>query len=192
MSFNFNDYIYLKIPEGQVKKITRKSDGLILWIKGCINRVLKSTDTDGSIFNGTGYKENVRLSSSGGISSSAQNGSVTTGFIPWYGDTTVLRMKGVEWLTAGPNHGGHFYIMFYDANKKSRGSADYIESPGNGLSHILTATRDANGVETFIFNKDYGTTNALLQWVRSASFVRITAYGKGADMVVSINEEILR
>ena len=35
------------------------------------NQVPISTDTDGSIFNGVGYKDNVRLSSSGGISSSA-------------------------------------------------------------------------------------------------------------------------
>lgn len=190
MSFNFANYVRLSIPEGSVKKITRKSDGLVLWAKKCVNMVLRSTDTDGSIYNGVGYKENVRLSSSGGISSSAQNGSVTTGFIPWYGDTTVLCMKGVEWLDANPNYGGHHYIMFYDANKKSRGGNDYIESPANGLSHILTITRDANGVETLVFNKDYGTSNTLLEWIRTASYVRITAHGKGADMIVSINEEI--
>lgn len=154
------------------------------------NQVPISTDTDGSIFNGVGYIENRRLSSSGGLSSSAQNGSVTTGFIPWYGDTTVLRLKGVEWLNAQPNYGGHFYIMFYDANKKSRGSNDYVSSPTPGTSHILTITRDENGVETFVFNKDYGTTNSFLQWVRSASYIRITARGKGADMIVTINEEI--
>ena len=136
----------------------------------------------------------MRLSSSGGISSSAQTGSVTTGFIPWHGDTTVLRMKGVEWLNAGATHGGHYYIVFYDANKKSNSENAYsglITSTQDNFSHILTATRDANGVETLVFNKDYGTSNDLLQWVRSAKFIRITAYGKGADMIVTINEEII-
>ena len=165
--------------------------GVVAWRKSAKNWVPLSTDTDGSIFNGVGYKENVRLSSSGGISGSAQNGSVTTGFIPWGGDTTILRLKGVEWLNAGPNYGGHYYLVFYDQNKKSRGGDnDYIESPAGGLGHILTITRDDNGVETFVFNKDYGTTNTLLQWVRSAKYIRITARGKGADMVVTINEEI--
>ena len=84
------------------------------------NQVPISEDTAaGSVFNGVGYIENRRLSSSGSLSSSAQNGSVTTGFIPWYGDTTVIRMKGVEWLNATANYNGHFYIMFYNANKKS-------------------------------------------------------------------------
>ena len=155
------------------------------------NQVPISTDTDGSIYNKVGYKDNTRLSSSGGVSGSAQTGSVTTGFIPWYGDTTYLRIKGAEWLNAKANYGGHFYLIFYDANKKVQGSDIYIAS-GNtsSASHILTVTRDDNGVETFKFSETYGTSNAFLQWVRSASYIRITAYGKGADMIVTINEEI--
>lgn len=182
----------LTIPEGEVKEIY--SGDVLLWKAiSFTNQVPISTDTDGSIFNGTGYIENRRLSSSGSLSGSAQNGSVTTGFIPWYGDTTILRIKGVEWLNATPNYGGHYYIMFYDANKKSQGANDYMSSQVvnyGDLNHILTVTRDANGVETFVFNKDYGTSNSLLQWIRSASYIRITAYGKGADMIVTINEEI--
>lgn len=188
MSFNFANYVRLSIPEGSVKKITRKSDGLVLWIKKCVNVMLRSIDTDGSIFNGVGYKENVRLSSSGGISSSAQNGSVTTGFIPWYGDTTYLRMKDVEWKNATTNYGGHYYINCYDANKKFLDYFSASEAPS--LTHIATVTRDANGIETVKFSETYGTTNDKLQFFRSAKFIRITAYGKGADMIVSINEEI--
>ena len=168
-------------------------NGVVAWAKKTFtNLVPLSTDTDGSIFNGVGYKENVRLSSSGGISGSAQAGSVTTGFIPWGGDGDVIRIKGVEWLNAYADYNGHYYVIFYDANKKNRsGDNDFIASGDIArISHILTVTRDTNGVETFIFNKDYGTSNVLLQWVRSAKYIRITAYGKGADMIVTINEEI--
>ena len=181
-----------KLTIGGVELVKLFINGVQVWAaKTFTNQVPISTDTDGSIFNGVGYKENVRLSSSGGISSSAQNGSVTTGFMPWYGDTTILRIKGVDWLNASSIHGGHFYLMFYDANKKSRGSSDYTSSASvSGASHILTVTRDENGVETFVFNKDYGTSNSFFQWVRSAKFIRITALGKGADMIVTINEEI--
>lgn len=180
----------LTIPEGEVTKIT--AGGVVLWEAPAsfTNQVPISIDTDGSIFNKTGYIENRRLSSSGSLSGSAQNGSVTTGFIPWYGDTTILRIKGVEWWNATTKYGGHYYVMFYNANKKSAGSNDHIMSGHTGISHILTVTRDSDGVETLVFNKDYGTDNTLLQWVRNASFVRITAYGKGADMIVTINQEI--
>lgn len=152
------------------------------------NQVPISTDTDGSIFNGVGFKENVRLSSSGGISGSAQNGSVTTGFIPFYGDTTIIKMKDVEWLNTTANYGGHYYINFYDSNKKF---LTYCASQNvSDAAHVVTVTRDSNGIETVVFNESYGTTNVFLQAVRKAKYIRITARGKGADMIVTINEEI--
>lgn len=162
-------------------------NGVVAWAKKTYtNLVPLSTDTDGSIFNGVGYKENVRLSSSGGISSSAQAGSVTTGFIPWGGDTDILRMKGVEWVH---ENGYHYYVNFYNSSK---GFLDYISAnaqSGGDFDHILTVTRE-NGVTTFVWNTDYGTSNTLLQHVRAAKYIRITAKGNGADMIVTINEEI--
>lgn len=179
-------------PNGEVIKIT--VNGNILWEAiTYTNQVPISTDTDGSIFNGTGYIENRRLSSSGGLSSSAQNGSVTTGFIPFPdGDKTIIRIKGVEWLNAQPTYGGHYYMMFYDENKKViDGTNNRFESPVTNMSHIVTITRDANGIETIEFSQTYGTSNSLLQGIRNkAKYIRITAYGKGANMIVTINEEI--
>ena len=166
-------------------------NGIQVW-KSFTNWVPLSTDTDGSIFNGTGYKENVRLSSSGGISSSAQNGSVTTGFIPFPdGDKTVIRMKGVEFISGGSESGKHYYVVFYDASKNTATNCYLSAQNVNAYSHIITATRDENGVETFSFNHEYGTTNEFLQYIRNkAKYIRITAKGKGADMIVTINEEI--
>ena len=182
----------ITIPEGAVKQITRKSDGVVLWKAITYkNWVPVSTDTDGSIFNGVGYKENVRLSSSGGISGSAQSGSVTTGFIPWYGDTTYLRMKGVEWLNANvPGTSNHYYVNCYDSSKKFLDYFAAAEYRDGRFNHIVTVTRDANGIETIKFSETYGTTNAKLQYFRKAAFIRITAAGKGANMIVTINEEI--
>ena len=183
---DFSKVKKLLIPEGIVKKIV--SAGVTLW-KSFTNQVPISTDTDGSIFNGVGYKENVRLSSSGGISSSAQNGSVTTGFIPFPdGDKTVIRMKGVEWK-AMATQSGHYYINFYDSSKKFLA---YLSAGEHvNYTHVVTVTRDSNGVETVEWNQTYGTTNTLLQCVRkNAKYIRINAKGKGADMIVTINEEI--
>lgn len=164
-------------------------NGVQVWAaKTFTNLVPTSTDTDGSIFNGVGYKENVRLSSSGGISGSAQSGSVTTGFIPWHGDGDVLRMKGVSWKNATADGHGHYYINAYDAKKKFLVYLSAGEAPDR--THVVTVTRDANGVETVKFNQDYGTSNVMLQGFRNASFIRINAYGKGADFIVTINEEI--
>ena len=189
MAFNFGDYIYLSIPEGEVKQITDGS-GQAIWKRGYINQVPISTDTDGSIFNGTGYKDNARLSSSGGVSGSAQNGSVVTGFIPFIGgDSCVIRLKGVRWLNTTQDGLGHYYLNLYDKNKKFLAYLSASEYPH--VTHVVTVTRDANGVESVVWNRNYGTSNSLLQIVRNeAAFVRINAYGKGKDMIVTINEEI--
>ena len=72
--------------------------GVVAWAKKTFtNLVPLSTDTDGSIFNGVGYKDNTRLSSSGGVSGSAQTGSATTGFMPCTA-YDVIRLKGATWL----------------------------------------------------------------------------------------------
>lgn len=184
---NLNNFKKLFINGTELKQLF--INGVQVW-KSFTNQVPISTDTDGSIFNGVGYKENVRLSSSGGISSSAQNGSVTTGFIPWYGDTTVLRLRGVEWLNAFVKYGGHHYFSFYDSNKKLMVYVSSHNYNGGSWSHVMTVTRDNNDVETVVFNTEYGNTNSFLNGVRQASFVRITAHGKGADFIVTINEEI--
>lgn len=156
------------------------------------NQVPISTDTDGSIYNGVGYKENVRLSSSGGISGTAQTGSVTTGFIPFpYGDKTIIRMKGVNWVNVyDVVSTGHYYINFYDSSKKFLAYLSVGEAPN--YTHVVTVTRDTNGVESIKWSETYGTSNSLLQYVRNqAAYIRITAYGKGANMIVTINEEIV-
>lgn len=179
-----------KLTIGGVELVKLFINGVQVWAaKTFTNQVPISTDTDGSIFNKVGYKENVRLSSSGGISGSAQNGSVTTGFIPWYGDTTYLRMKGVNWVNVYDIIAtGHYYINCYDANKKFLSYLSAGEYPQ--YTHVVTVTRDANGIETVKFSETYGTTNAMLQNFRKAKFIRITARGKGADFIVTINEEI--
>lgn len=179
---DLSSYKSISINGTPMKKIL--IGGVVAWKKPVTNLVPLSTDTDGTIYNGVGYKDNVRLSSSGGISSSAQSGSTTTGFIPWGGDSDVLRMSGVEWVVES---GKHYYVNFYDADKSFMAYFSVAES--TGLTHISTVTRE-NGVTTIEWNTEYGTTNSLLQVVRSASYIRITAKGSGADMVVTINEEI--
>ena len=184
--------LYERISIGGVEMKTLAIDGVQIWRQRIFtNQVPISTDTDGSVFNGVGYKENVRLSSSGGISSSAQNGTVTTGFIPFGGDTDVIRIKGVEWKSTTANYGGHYYISFYDSDKKHLTYLAAESYDSGDWDHVISVTRnEATGVETFDFNENYGTTNLFLQDVRQASFFRISARGQGANFIVTVNEEI--
>ena len=153
---------------------------------GFRNLVRISTDIDGTIFNSTGYQEGKRLSSSGALKD--QTGSVVTGFIPAKrGD--VIRMSGATWGTSVSS--GYCYIQYYDVNfnllytinkymndSVSNGVSNVGSNVDKNASSILT---DSNGVTTF----SIVTTNNT-----EYSYVRISATGNGADMIVTVNEEI--
>jgi hypothetical protein len=156
-----------------------------------VNLVPTSTDADGSVYNGTGYKDNARLSSSGGVSGTAQNGSVVTGFIPYaFGD--VIRIKGAVWLGNTASKGGHWYLNFYNSSKSlldngATNEESYTKGTFNG--HLTVAYDAATGVTTFSLD-DTSLETGLTQVLKSASFFRINAYGKGADLIVTVNQEI--
>ena len=83
----------------------------------------------------------------------------------------------------------YYYINFYDSSKKFLAYLSAGEAPN--YTHVVTVARDSDGVESVVWNRSYGTSNTLLQYVRNkAAYVRINAHGKGADMIVTINEEI--
>lgn len=162
-------------------------DDTIVWRDGIFNWVPVSRDTDGSFYNGIGYIEGYRLSSSGSLK--AQANTVATGFIPAkFGDT--IRMKGVIWGSTVSD--GYSYITFYDNNFSllatvnlhqtsndsgvSNISSDSIISKTN--SSILT---DDNGVTTF---------NIVFKKTIPFNYIRISATGAGENMIVTVNEKI--
>jgi hypothetical protein len=174
-----------------IKLVELKINGVLVWVaKTFTNQVPISTDTDGSIYNGTGYKDNARLSSSGGVSGSAQAGSVTTGFIPWT-PYQPIRIKGATW---GRISGQHYYLHFYDANKtnvqdsNSALSGDGYEA-GNFKGHITVTYDSSTGVTTFSFDNPNMTTG-LTSRIKNAKYIRLNAKGTGANLIVTVNEEI--
>lgn len=143
------------------------------------NLVPTSIDTDGSIYNGVGYIEGYRLSSSGGLSSSAQSGTVTTGFMPYEADG-VVRMAGVTWGRSS----GYHYLSFYSANFAVLGSVNIeadVNNYYNGIVSSATTISIENGVTTFqpVFTDG-----------SNVAYFRVCADGNGADMIVTVNEEI--
>jgi lysophospholipase L1-like esterase len=167
---------------------------------GYTNYVPTSTDTDNSIYNGTGYKDGYCLKhGDSGFTIVAASGLTVTGFIP-FKHTDVIRMSGVTWATKNTNA-----IMLYDENKKPLGG--YI---GNGYvtygyaanttegknvqvlqdKESQSVTTDENGVTTF--NLKYNSSDSSSGAARSGKHVkyaRISATGNGANMRVTVNEE---
>ena len=172
------------IPEGEVKKITY--NGAILWQDGYANMIPRSTESGGAtVYNGgLGYKSGYRLSSSGAEKS--QSGSTLTGFIPSKtGD--IIRMKGATW--GSTVSGGYCYIAFYDSDfslvatvNKYQNNTEHISNVSTKVNKTASSiTVGTNGVTTF---------NIVFNTTVNISYIRINATGNGADMIVTINQEI--
>ena len=151
------------------------------------NLVPTSTDTDGSIYNGTGYKDNTRLSSSGGISGSAQNGSVVTGFMLWQ-SKGIIRVKGATFQMSSSEH---YYIHFYSDSKEKIGGVDDDALYGQTGTNVNVSISydEATGVTTIDFSNAKSGTE-LGEAAANAKYFRLNAKGKGADLIVTVNEEI--
>lgn len=134
---------------------------------GYTDQVPVSTDADGSVFNGTGYQNDSYISSStGGVSSQA--GYVVTGFIP-YAEGDVIRFKGAIW-----GEGSYSRIAFYDADKNkilvgTYPSSGEVADEGNGVYRLTPTVAEGGG----------------------KAYVRLSFYGTGENLVVTINEKIV-
>lgn len=135
------------------------------------NQVPISTDSSGGVYNSTGYKDGYRINSSGAEAS--QGGFVVTGFIPFTtGQTIRLAGDGISFGEYG------CMLYFYDATKavSAKGGIDYSKI-GN-TTYGIWAT-ESNTVFTFTPKSDYAT-----------GFIRISAKGSGANLIVTLDEEI--
>lgn len=150
---------------------------------GYTNLVPTSTDTDGSVYNGTGYKDNARLSSSGGVSSTAQTGSVVIGFSPCTIDD-VIRIKGAKWIG---NATGHYNFNLYSSSKTFLDGANTAENGHTPYDRTGSAFvyDDATGITTIDLAQTTWKTGG-----QTPAFFRINVYGKGADLIITVNEEI--
>lgn len=127
-----------------------------------------STDTDGSIYNGKGWKENTYLSSGNAAS---KNGTYTSGFIPCVG-TDNLYFKNV---TIRKGEDGH-RIWFYDSSKASIGGTKTNNTGFNGF------TWDSNEILTTL--RIPGANPA------GIAFIRFCCAYLGDDSIVTVNEPI--
>lgn len=111
-----------------------------------VNQLPLATDTDGTIYNGTGYKPNTRLNSSG--NPTTQSGIYATGFIPVSAGQTVT-FENMTLVADNSVSGWNYqYVSFYDANKTLlAGCSLYARNwVVNGLGQITPYTLDGTNL----------------------------------------------
>lgn len=139
------------------------------------NQIPISTDTDGSVYNGVGYREGYRLSSSGELSSTS--GMYVTGFIPAV-NTDDVYLKNVT-HNRNASDASTQRIAFYDASKTFMFVVGAQSYAAIGKIH----DSDGNLIQFKVENySDYDASNV--------AFFRICASYIGADSVITVNEPI--
>lgn len=174
----------ITIPEGDVKQITRKSDGVVLWKSGYKNWVKYSTESDGkTIYNGgLGYKNGYRVRSGGAEGADAYG--ACTGFIPVKGGD-VIRISGCDFAHAANGNA----INVSDASFTNIGQFTMIPAQYG----IFASSYSAYSHKSVVQEK-----TGVWKWIvppaaSGVAYIRVTGYGNsshGADLIVTINEEI--
>ena len=155
------------------------------------NLVATSIDTDGTLFNGVGYKDGYRSNSSGGLT--ALSGCTVTGLIPFNPSTDTVRVKGVNRSSSIPTS-DYANVAIYDANKKficfaspsghqnvgftwTDNPYGYVDEDGSYVIYTPTLT------DCYIQTLYDEIKNQI-------AYIRICGQGSGSEMIVTINERI--
>ena len=165
-----------------IKLVELYINNILVWKSGIKNWVRYAIDTDGSLYEDTGYIDMYRLSSSGSLS--AQEHTFTTGFIPCKA-TDVIRMARAEWLRSGQENGGYNYLSFYNKSFGLLGSinVEFINGAKTvrGIVTNATSITASNGVTTF---------KPAFSDSSEVAYFRINGYGLAGISIVTVNEEI--
>lgn len=180
----------ITIPEGAVKQITRKSDGVVLWKAGYKNWVRYSTEADGkTIYNGgLGYKNGYRIRSGG--AEGALRCSAHTGFIPVKaGD--VVRIGGLN-FGSDYSHGSAMNVA--DSSRTNIGQF----SMHSGKYGIFTQSAYKSYSKASVVQEKTGVWKWVVPPAASGvAYIRVScnmystsAAADGSKLIVTINEEI--
>ena len=172
------------IPEGAVKAIL--CAGKTLWeAGGYTNQVPLSIDTDGSIYNGSGYKNGYRVRS-GGTEAALNNCSVT-GYIPAQGGDSI-RLSGWDFAAVSVGNA----INVYDDSFACLGQ---FTSQGSGYGIFATGESYAGYGRSSVTVEDDVCTWIMPPEAAGIRYLRLSGYDSlngapGARMIVTVNEEI--
>jgi hypothetical protein len=144
------------------------------------NMIPISTDTDGSIYNGTGWKTGYRINSSGNVT--AQGGYEMTGFIPFKKGDVLRGNEGIIGLISSDGNAsltGYNVIALYDSNKT------FIKTVGLGANYTAPDGVTLEADDSFVFDSSVNTdvTDAV-------AYVRVTTQNITATSIITVNQEI--
>lgn len=149
-------------------------------VSNYVNQIPISTDENGNIYNGCGYKAEYRLESSGG--EDRLTGHFVTGFIPCsYGDSIYLRNVTYQHSIGSSSNQR---LSFYDAQKNHLGQLNANTARNILLDGQAGSAWDDSGIYTRLDVGDSPVDCA------NAAYFRINAIYIGEDSVITVNQPL--
>lgn len=162
----------IRLGHGSDRTVTLPDYGQVV---GYTNQLPISTDENGAIYNGKGWKENTRIGSTGG--ETTQDGIGLTGFIP-AGNNSDIRITSSVAVTSDYSNQS---VALYDATKQFLYRLNWASlNTGNML------TINADGSIEYRLNAAYWTALA----GKTVAYVRLSFPGINGDAIVTIDELI--
>lgn len=145
-----------------------------------INLVPESVDAAGAVYNGTGYKKDYRLSSTGVEKS--QSGCIATGYIPAVGGDVVRMAGALPWYQSNYNTN---YLCAYDSD------FNFVGAVYNSVGDYFYTKNIAADYELGDVCEITLASGMNIAYVR-ASWPGFTAQqvNSAADLIVTVNQEI--
>lgn len=146
------------------------------------NQVRISQDESGAVYNGVGYQDGKRLN--GSAVEDTMAAATVTGFIPFAaGDTIRLAGDGITFAAYGD------VVHFYDSDHNPIKLTNQDVAASTGYSNVGSTQHGSWVTEDTIFTFTPSYTGTYANRA-NAKYIRISAHGKGANMIVTINEPI--
>ncbi len=167
---------FKKVSVGNISLKQLFVDGIQVFKSGYKNWVPYSINTDGSIYNGTGYKDGYRIRSGGG--ETENSGSRITGFIPAISGDTI-RFTGWNFDHKSATNA----VNFYDSSFTNLGQFT-TQPSGYGICSGSRPTVETNGNQ-HMFTVPVNTEIRYLRVTGQHAYNTLPP-----EMIVTVNEEI--
>lgn len=131
-----------------------------------VNVLAASTDTDGTVYNGVGWKKNTRYSGSSNAEQDYE-GVYLSGYIPYDGKTGTVYMKNVSTTS-------RLLVWYFKAK---------------GEKYDIKCELSQGSLNGAVYGSDGNVVSFTLEGYRN--FIRIECSGFSADSVVTINQPIV-
>lgn len=171
----------ITIPEGKVKKITRKSDGVVLW---------EARANYTNLFDPSAAVLNSRVNSSGTIS--AYDGHVISNWIyvadyTPFANTTKIYIKGGTFDKAANGY-GYAKLLGY----RYKPSANYTSIQAEYVGTMISVTDEGNGVISISGSKLASLLHSNINYIVVILNVKNTALTTSdiQNIVITIDEPI--